>query len=73
MPAATSSVATSGICSATRSRLVRDQNRTGKEPAEIRQYLRTFDVWDRYDYDEDGDFDEPTGTSTIFRSSMPGR
>jgi immune inhibitor A len=29
--------------------------------AEIDDYLSQFDVWDRYDYDGDGNFDEPDG------------
>jgi immune inhibitor A len=33
----------------------------GKTPAEIDAYLSDFDVWDRYDYDSDGNFDEPDG------------
>src|SRR5512138_2758913 len=33
----------------------------GKTPAEIDAYLSQFDVWDRYDYDGDGDFNEPDG------------
>ena len=33
----------------------------GKTPAEIDAYLSDFDVWDRYDYDGDGDFNEPDG------------
>ncbi|MFC1879569.1 immune inhibitor A domain-containing protein [Chloroflexota bacterium] len=33
----------------------------GKSPAEIDAYLSGFDVWDRYDWDEDGNFDEPDG------------
>ena len=33
----------------------------GKTPAEINAYLSGFDVWDRYDYDGDGNFDEPDG------------
>jgi len=33
----------------------------GKTPAEINDYLSEFDVWDRYDYDGDGDYDEPDG------------
>ncbi len=33
----------------------------GKTPAEIDEYLSQFDVWDRYDWDEDGNFDEPDG------------
>ena len=30
-------------------------------PDEINAYLSDFDVWDRYDYDGDGNFDEPDG------------
>jgi immune inhibitor A len=33
----------------------------GMTAAEIDAYLATFDVWDRYDHDGDGDFDEPDG------------
>ncbi len=33
----------------------------GKTPAQINEYLNDFDVWDRYDYDGDGNFDEPDG------------
>jgi len=33
----------------------------GKTPAEIDEYLSQFDVWDRYDWDGDGNFDEPDG------------
>jgi immune inhibitor A len=33
----------------------------GMTPAEIDEYLSEFDVWDRYDWDGDGNFDEPDG------------
>jgi immune inhibitor A len=33
----------------------------GKTPDEINAYLSQFDVWDRYDWDGDGNFDEPDG------------
>ena len=33
----------------------------GKTPEQINDYLAGFDVWDRYDYDFDGDFNEPDG------------
>jgi M6 family metalloprotease-like protein len=33
----------------------------GQTPAEIDAYLASFDVWDRYDYDNDGNFNEPDG------------
>jgi immune inhibitor A len=38
-----------------------DQLNAGKTMAEITEYLKTFDEWDRYDYDGDGNFDEPDG------------
>ena len=34
---------------------------SGQTMAQIKTYLRTFDRQDRYDYDEDGDFDERDG------------
>ena len=33
----------------------------GKTSAEIDAYLSQFDVWDRYDWDGDGNFNEPDG------------
>jgi immune inhibitor A len=33
----------------------------GKSAAEIKAYLAQFDLWDRYDYDHDGNFNEPDG------------
>ncbi len=33
----------------------------GKTPQQIRDYLAQFDNWDRYDFDGDGNFDEPDG------------
>ncbi len=33
----------------------------GVPTEEINAYLSQFDVWDRYDYDGDGDFNEPDG------------
>jgi immune inhibitor A len=33
----------------------------GKTPAEINEYLAGFDIWDRYDGNGNGDFDEPDG------------
>ena len=33
----------------------------GMTPEQVKAYLDTFDVWDRYDYDGDGNFDEPDG------------
>jgi immune inhibitor A len=40
---------------------VQDQLDAGMTLAEITDYLKTFDEWDRYDYDADGNFDEPDG------------
>ena len=40
---------------------VDDQKAQGRTDADIKEDLAQFDVWDRYDYDEDGDFNEPDG------------
>lgn len=45
---------------------------SGKTPDEINDYLKGFDVWDRYDYDGDGDFDEPDGYIDTFQSVHAG-
>ena len=34
---------------------------SGKTLQQVTDYLKTFDQWDRYDYDGDGNFDEPDG------------
>lgn len=44
----------------------------GKTPAEINAYLSQFDMWDRYDYDGDGDFNEPDGYIDTFQSVHAG-
>lgn len=44
----------------------------GKSPAQINEYLKQFDVWDRYDYDGDGNFDEPDGYIDTFQSVHAG-
>ena len=33
----------------------------GKTLEEVTDYLKTFDLWDRYDYNNNGNFDEPDG------------
>ena len=38
---------------------VQGQVAEGKTDAQIAAYLKQFDVWDRYDLDGDGNFDEP--------------
>ncbi len=40
---------------------VADQEAAGRSAADIGAELTTFDQWDRYDYDGDGDFNEPDG------------
>jgi len=44
----------------------------GKTPAQVNEYLSQFDVWDRYDYDNDGNFDEPDGYIDTFQSVHAG-
>ena len=39
----------------------RDQLASGKTLDEIKAYLSQFDTWDRYDFDSDGNFNEPDG------------
>lgn len=39
---------------------------------DINVYLSQFDVWDRYDYDGDGNFDEPDGYIDTFQSVHAG-
>ncbi|GAB3501058.1 immune inhibitor A [Phytohabitans suffuscus] len=40
---------------------VADQRAAGRSDAEITAELKTFDQWDRYDHDGDGNFNEPDG------------
>ncbi|MEV4350608.1 immune inhibitor A domain-containing protein [Actinoplanes sp. NPDC049596] len=44
----------------------------GKTPAQVAAYLKTFDVWDRDDYDGDGDFNEPDGYVDHFQAIHAG-
>ncbi len=44
----------------------------GKTDAEINAYLAQFDVWDRYDMDGDGNFNEPDGYIDHFQSVHAG-
>lgn len=44
----------------------------GKTADEINAYLSQFDIWDRYDYDGDGNFDEPDGYIDTFQSVHAG-
>ncbi|MFF2407377.1 immune inhibitor A domain-containing protein [Streptomyces sp. NPDC058092] len=38
-----------------------DQKAKGRTPEQIKTDLAQYDQWDRYDYDNDGDFNEPDG------------
>ncbi|GAA1695700.1 immune inhibitor A [Kribbella yunnanensis] len=40
---------------------VADQKAKGRTTAQIQADLKSFDVWDRYDFDGDGNFNEPDG------------
>ncbi|WP_406404677.1 immune inhibitor A [Streptomyces sp. NBC_00879] len=44
----------------------------GKSPAEIDAYLAQFDVWDRNDWDHDGNFDEADGYIDHFQAVHAG-
>ncbi len=44
----------------------------GMSLAEIKDYLADFDVWDRYDYDADGNFDEADGYIDHFQAVHAG-
>jgi immune inhibitor A len=44
----------------------------GKTDAELKAYLAQFDKWDRYDYDGDGNFDEPDGYIDHFQAVHAG-
>ncbi|MBE1485623.1 immune inhibitor A domain-containing protein [Plantactinospora soyae] len=44
----------------------------GKSNAEIQTYLKQFDIWDRSDYDNDGDFNEPDGYIDHFQAVHAG-
>lgn len=50
-----------------------DQIAAGRTVDEIAAYLATFDVWDRYDHDSDGDFDEPDGYIDHFQIVHAGQ
>jgi immune inhibitor A len=44
----------------------------GKTAAEINTYLAQFDVWDRYDYNGNGNFNEPDGYIDHFQAIHAG-
>jgi immune inhibitor A len=43
-----------------------------KTKAEVEAYLKTFDEWDRFDFDHDGNFDEPDGYIDHFQAIHAG-
>jgi len=45
---------------------------SGKTAAEIDEYLAGFDTWDRYDYNGDGNFNEPDGYIDHFQAVHAG-
>ena len=45
---------------------------SGKSDADIEAMLAPFDVWDRYDFDHDGNFDEPDGYLDHYQSVHAG-
>ena len=49
-----------------------DQLARGKSKDEIVAYLKSFDTWDRYDIDGDGNFDEPDGYIDHFQAVHAG-
>ncbi|HEX9644748.1 MAG TPA: immune inhibitor A domain-containing protein [Acidimicrobiia bacterium] len=49
-----------------------DSLAAGATADELNDYLSQFDVWDRYDYDGDGDFDEPDGYIDHFQAVHAG-
>jgi immune inhibitor A len=48
------------------------QRAAGKSSADIAAYLSKFDVWDRYDHDDDGNFNEPDGYIDHFQAIHAG-
>ncbi|MFH8248818.1 immune inhibitor A domain-containing protein [Microbacterium sp. B2969] len=48
------------------------QKAAGKSDAEIKAALAQYDVWDRYDYDNDGNFNEPDGYIDHFQAVHAG-
>ncbi len=44
----------------------------GKTAQQIKDYLADFDVWDRFDYDGDGEFNEPDGYIDHFQAIHAG-
>ena len=61
-----------GCSSATRSTPGSDAQVQPARPSADHAYLAQFDIWDRYDYDGDGNFNEPDGYIDHFQSIHAG-
>ena len=48
------------------------QKAAGKTDADIKAYLKSFDIWDRFDFDGDGNFNEPDGYIDHFQAIHAG-
>jgi immune inhibitor A len=48
------------------------QHTAGKDDQQIKDYLAKFDVWDRFDYDNDGNYNEPDGYIDHFQAVHAG-
>ncbi|HEX5090353.1 MAG TPA: immune inhibitor A domain-containing protein [Nocardioides sp.] len=48
------------------------QHDAGKSDQDIEDYLASFDVWDRFDYDNDGNYNEPDGYIDHFQAVHAG-
>ncbi len=61
-----------GFIGETTDKWYQEQIDAGQTPEQINEYLSQFDVWDRYDVDGDGNFDEPDGYIDTFQSIHAG-
>jgi len=48
------------------------QHTAGQTDQQIKDYLAKFDVWDRFDYDNDGNYNEPDGYIDHFQAVHAG-
>ena len=49
-----------------------DQIKQGKTKEQIEEYLKSYDIWDRFDADGDGNFNEPDGYIDHFQAIHAG-
>ena len=79
-PAYGSNYCGSIVCTRDIGRFMRDQGNAwynsliadGMSAGDIEALLADFDIWDRYDFDHDGNFDEPDGYIDHFQSVHAG-